>query len=233
MNQTRWTKIHFDWISLVIWGVDAFLYLFVLLDYAQSIDFQILNWLLMGTVVAFVIGTFAVPARPKFNINPREKSTIISLSLFGFILATIFYVLLEIVVELQFKFSVLDGFDGMGTLLSVSAAINEEVLRWGALRFFGWWRPHLRISPIPIRNIPVSDILTGALVNTMWTFLHASSYVDAPLMVWISLWMAGAVITTMMYLSEHLIVAIAIHGVWNLAVSLNLATILFTTLGVV
>ena len=233
MSQTRWTKIHFDWISLVIWGVDAFLYLFVLLDYVDSIDFQILNWLLMGTVVAFVIGTFAVPAQVKYNINPREKNTIIGLSLFGFIIATVFYILLEVIVEFQFKFSVLDGFDGMGTMLSVSAAINEEVLRWGALRFFGWWRPHLRIFPIQIRNISVSDILTGLLVNTMWTFLHAESYVNMSSMVWVSLWIAGAIITTMMYLSQHLIVAIAIHGVWNLSVSLNFATILSSLGGLV
>lgn len=225
-----WEKVKFGLYSAFLWGSIIILYMLFLLDQIEQPAFQILIWFLLLAVSMFMI-SFAFVGRPSGEgFSTRDKQTVLTFSLLGFIVVVAFQFMLQLVDDLSFRFSILDT-GGVALLLGVSAAVNEEVFRWSALRFYGHFEPHTYIVP-SIRGMSGSVIITGAVVNTFWTFFHAKSYVSAPAVVWVGLWIAGAIITVCMYLSQHLLVAIAIHSIWNIAVVVKLSTVLMSILGV-
>lgn len=224
-----WDKVKFGLFSGFLWGSIVLLYMLFLLDQIDKPEFQILIWLLLLAVSMFAISVAFVGRPSAEGFTARDKQIVLTFSLLGFIVVVGFQFMLTLVYDLTFRFSILDT-NGIALLLGVTAAVNEEVFRWSALRFYGQYEPHTYIVPT-MRGMSGSVIITGAVVNTIWTFFHARSYVSAPLVVWVGLWIAGAIITVSMYLSQHLLVAIAIHSIWNIAVVVKLSAVLMAIFG--
>lgn len=226
-----WSHLRFGRTLKLVWVIDLLLYFIYLLDRVESPEYNILVWLVLITIGLYAIAETTIPSGPSLGYSQKDKETIISFSMIGFILAFFFQIGIQLVSNLQFKFSILDT-PSTQILLGLTAAINEEVFRFSALRLFGHYEPHIWFLPMSMKGISSSAIISGAIVNTFWVFFHARSYVAAPFIVWASLWVSGAIITIMLYFSEHLMVAVAIHSFWNIAVVLKLATLLISFLGV-
>ena len=224
-TRQTWRHVKFSYTAGFLWGANFILYALLLLDKVEEAQFQMLSWFMLITIGMFVISAYFVPFGAGEAGRPNWDE-IISLTIAGFVINLMIFFMLSVVQTMIFQFEVL-GMDTYELMIGLSAAINEEVFRWSALRFFGHSQPHVRFLPPTIRGIGSSALITGALVNTLWTFFHAKSYVNAPLVIWVGLWIAGAVITIFMYLSEDILTAIAIHGLWNIAVIIS-----FTVLGV-
>lgn len=220
-----WRHVKFSYTAGFIWGGMFILYALLLLDKVEEAQFQILSWFMLITIGMFVISVRFVPFGADEAGRPNWDE-IISLTIAGFVVNLIIFFMLSVIETITFKFEVL-GMSTYELMIGLSAAVNEEVFRWSALRFFGHSQPHTRFLPPTVRGIASSALITGALVNTFWCFFHAKSYVNASLLVWAGLWIAGAVITVFMYLSEDILTAIAIHALWNVAVIVS-----FSFLGV-
>jgi len=184
-----------------------------------------LSWFMVLTIGMFVISVYFVPSGVEGAERPNWDE-IFTFTIIGFVITFVLYFAISIFVTMVFKFEVL-GMSTYTVMIGLSAAINEEVFRWSALRFIGHTKLHVRFLPYSVRGIATSALITGAVVNTLWCFYHAKSYVSAPILAWVTLWVAGAVITLCMYFSEHILTAILIHGLWNLSVIIS-----FSFLGV-
>lgn len=230
-TRQTWGQIRFGYLAGFIWFVDFILYILYMLDVVDSIEFQLLSWFIILALGSFVFAWAFIPKQPDFGLSAGDKDTIITFTLMGFVIAFLFQMALQLVATLQFKFSVLET-DTYELFLGITAAINEEVFRWSALLFLGYALPRVQFLPQTIYGMGSPAIIVGVIVNTIWTFLHAMSYESAPLLVWVGLWISGAVITVCLYFSGQILVAIAIHALWNIAVVLKLAAIIFSVLGV-
>lgn len=220
-----WRHVKFGYTAGFIWGGMFILYALLLLDKVEEAQFEMLSWFMLLTIGMFVISVRFVPFRADEAGRPNWDE-IISLTIAGFVINLMIFFMLSLIETMVFQFEVL-GMDTYELMIGLSAAVNEEVFRWSALRFFGHSQPHVRFLPPHIRGIASSALITGALVNTFWVFFHAKSYVSVSPLTWAGLWIAGAVITVFMYLSEDILTAIAIHALWNVAVIIS-----FSFLGV-
>lgn len=225
MSIHNWTHVRFTYPTRLLWAFNVVLFFLYMLDVVEAIEFQILTWLILLTVTVYVISVTTIPSEGTGGISRTDKTTIMTFTMVGFIGAFVFQIGIQLIHDLRFQFSILET-DWMVLFLGVTAAINEEVFRWSALRLFGYHQPQLRVLPGSVHGIGASALITGGMVNTLWMFFHAKSYVSAPAVVWASLWISGMIITISLYYSKMVLVAIAIHSLWNIAVVLKLATIL-------
>lgn len=216
----EWTRIRFGAGVGLLWLVDFILYMLYMLDRVETEEFQMLSWFVMLTAVTFLIVRFMVPVQAQVGYAPQVREAILTFTLAGFIATVGVYFMLGLITHLVSRFT-LAGLDGVSLLLGLTAAIHEEIFRWSCLRGFGYFAPRLRWLPSPVRQLSSSMLFVAVVVNTLWTFFHAKSYVAVPFHAWVGLWFAGMIITVCMFFSGHLLTAIAIHGLWNAAVVLQ------------
>lgn len=221
-----WRHVKFGYTTGFIWFTNFILYALLLLEKVEEAEFQVLSWFMLLTLGAFLISVRFVPHHVEEAGRPNWDE-IFTFTIIGFVVNFLLFLAISLFVQMVFTFGVL-GANTYEVLIGLSAAINEEIFRWSSLRVLGHQRLQLRFLPPTIQGLTSSALITGAIVNTLWCFYHAQSYVDAPAFAWATLWFAGAIITLCMYFSEHILTAILIHALWNLAVILE-----FSFLGVV
>ena len=183
-----------------------------------------LLWILVATgiflVYSYIKDNFMIQSR----INPQERARIFIFTIVGFAAVVFMMAGLQLTQNLTSRYTILI-FPAFGILsgnvirtIYVSiAAIFEENLRFAASRFieqFEFSFPFISVGQQGQRYF------VTLLVNLIWSTYHVRSYVGATLVIWVGLFFAGILMSVMMNLSGHVLVAMLIHLAWNLMVVL-------------
>lgn len=224
-----WRNVRFGLIAFFIWMIDLGIYFLYMLEIIGTEQYQLLTWFIVATGI-FLLGSYLLNPFEvsRGRVNWNELSAFV---IGGFIVAGVFHFALSMLEELTFTWSLLET-SGIALFLGLTAAINEEIMKWSLLRIWGEWKPH-RWIPGMVGGIGTDVVVSALVVNTLWTVYHVNSYVSASALVWLGLWGSGIIMMAAMKMSNSLLVAILIHAFWNVAVVIKLGTIIMSLLGAV